>query len=51
VRSHPLVAKKDDANDDFFRHFFQTKKIHKSLVWRGFDSGKHGNLKILQVSY
>jgi len=32
-----------------FEDFLQTKKKHKSLVSGGYEGGKHGNLKILQV--
>jgi len=39
---YPLAKK---SSDD------ETKKIHKSLVSEGYEGGKHGNSKILQVFY
>jgi len=37
----------------FLRHLriFSRQKIHKSLISGGYEGGKHGHSKTLQVSY
>jgi len=53
MRDKPYKKSSDDAKVRFLSHLriFSGQKIHESLFSGGYEGGKHGNSKILQVFY